>query len=53
MDKKSIEQDIIVALGLTNLPEAEKARLLEKMLGVVQDRINDRILAALDKNAEK
>jgi len=53
MDPKTLEKDIIELLGLENLPEEEKTKLISKMAETVLDRINLRILDALTEADKK
>lgn len=48
MDNQALfKANIIDLLGLQNLPDEQKARLLERMTQVVQDRITDRVVAKM------
>lgn len=44
-----MEENILEALGLQNLSEDEQARLVSRMMAVVQGRINDRVVGGLNE----
>lgn len=43
-----LNQDILTALGLQDLPQEEKSRLIDDMVRVVQNRITARIIRKLN-----
>ena len=54
MANQNADQNIITTLGLDNLPEEQKAQMLEQMNDLVQKRLLLRVLDSLDddKRAE-
>ncbi|MBI4093075.1 MAG: hypothetical protein HY420_04085 [Candidatus Kerfeldbacteria bacterium] len=49
MDNQTLfKANIIDLLGLQNLPEEQKARLLQRMSQAVQDRISDRVASKMN-----
>lgn len=54
LDKTMLEQNVMAALGLINLPEERKVALIEKMTELVEKNLIVRILQGLtDEDAQE